>query len=126
MIKFLWSIGDDMPIELSLPKAEVNRTIKASKDPEGVVNQSLIFGLNLKKDSINNPLYEVFQFNKNYLNFRLNIQILEKENIIEEYEFYPTPQVEYTERFDGLSLDYYNTRLSIRNLEGGKKNANKD
>lgn len=124
MIKFLWTFNEEeMPLELSLTAENINREIKAIRDPQRELHQSLIFSTFLTTDDINNPLFEVFNFNKQHKSFRLNIQILEKENILEEYVFNPTPQVEYSERFDHNALQYI-TKLTFRETDGGNLNAN--
>lgn len=123
MIKFLWTFNEEeMPLELSLATENINREIKAVKDPQGKLYQSLIFSTSLTTDDINNPLFEVFNFNKQHKNFKLTIQILAKENILEEYIFNPTPQVEYSERFDNNALQYI-TRLTFREVNGGNLNV---
>lgn len=123
MIKFLWTFNEEeMPLELSLATENINREIKAVKDPQGKLYQSLIFSTSLTTDDINNPLFEVFNFNKQHKNFKLTVQILAKENILEEYIFNPTPQVEYSERFDNNALQYI-TRLTFREVNGGNLNV---
>ena len=123
MIKFLWTFNEEeMPLELSLATENINREIKAVKDPQGKLHQSLIFSTSLTTDDINNPLFEVFNFNKQHKNFKLTVQILAKENILEEYIFNLTPQVEYSERFDNNALQYI-TRLTFREVNGGNLNV---
>lgn len=123
MIKFLWMFNEgEMPLELSLAAENINREIKAVKNPQGELHQSLIFSTSLTTDDINNPLFEVFNFNKQHRNFKLIVQILAKENILEEYIFNPAPQVEYSERFDNNALQYI-TRLTFREANGGSLNV---
>ena len=74
---------------------------------------NLVLSTLVNKSDSNNLLFEAFNFNKNYIDFKLNIQIVEDENVIEEYTFDSTPRIEYNERFDKGSLQYM-TRLVIK------------
>lgn len=113
MIKFLWAHNEDeSPLELCLSDEEINREIKATKI-RGELYQSLILSALVDKNNSNNLLFEAFNFNKNYIDFKLNIQIIENETVIEEYIFDSTPQIEYHERFDGSSSQYI-ARLIIK------------
>lgn len=122
MIKFLWSYDEnESPLELCLSDEEIDREIKATRI-HGEVYQSLILSAFINKNDPNNLLFEAFNFNKNYIDFKLIIQIIENEEITEEYMFDSTPNIEYNERFDKDSLQYL-TRLVIK---GEKLNGYKN
>ena len=122
MIKFLWSYDEnESPLELCLSDEEIDREIKATRI-HGEVYQSLILSAFVNKNDPNNLLFEAFNFNKNYIDFKLIIQIIENEEITEEYMFDSTPNIEYNERFDKDSLQYL-TRLVIK---GEKLNGYKN
>lgn len=122
MIKFLWSYDEnESPLELCLSDEEIDREIKATRI-RGEVYQSLILSAFINKNDPNNLLFEAFNFNKNYIDFKLIIQIIENEEITEEYMFDSTPNIEYNERFDKGSLQYL-TRLVIK---GEKLNGYKN
>ena len=113
MIKFLWTYDEnESPLELCLSDEEIDREIKATRI-HGEVYQSLVLSTLVNKSDSNNLLFEAFNFNKNYIDFKLNIQIIENEEITEEYMFDSTPNIEYNERFDKDSLQYM-TRLVIK------------
>ena len=115
MIKFLWVYDEnESPLELCLSDEEINREINATRI-HGKMYQSLVLSTSVNKSDSNNLLFEAFNFNKNYIDFKLNIQIVEDENknVIEEYIFDSTPRIEYNERFDKDSLQYM-TRLVIK------------
>lgn len=122
MIKFLWTYDEnESPLELCLSDEEINREIKATRI-HGEIYQSLILSAFVNKNDPNNLLFEAFNFNKNYIDFKLIIQIIENEEITEEYMFDSTPNIEYNERFDKDSLQYL-TRLVIK---GEKLNGYKN
>lgn len=122
MIKFLWSYDEnESPLELCLSDEEIDREIKATRI-HGEVYQSLILSAFINKNDPNNLLFEAFNFNKNYIDFKLIIQIIENEEITEEYMFDSTPNIEYNERFDKDSSQYL-TRLVIK---GEKLNGYKN
>lgn len=122
MIKFLWTYDEnEFPLELCLSDEEIDREIKATRI-HGEVYQSLILSAFVNKNDPNNLLFEAFNFNKNYIDFKLIIQIIENEEITEEYMFDSTPNIEYNERFDKGSLQYL-TRLVIK---GEKLNGYKN
>ena len=122
MIKFLWTYDEnESPLELCLSDEEIDREIKATRI-HGEVYQSLVLSTLVNKSDSNNLLFEAFNFNKNYIDFKLNIQIIENEEITEEYMFDSTPNIEYNERFDKDSLQYL-TRLVIK---GEKLNGYKN
>ena len=113
MIKFLWIYDEnESPLELCLSDEEIDREIKATRI-HGEIYQSLVLSTLVNKSDSNNLLFEAYNFNKNYIDFKLNIQIVEDENVIEEYTFDSTPRIEYNERFDKGSLQYM-TRLVIK------------
>ena len=115
MIKFLWIHDEnESPLELCLSDEEIDREINATRI-HGKMYQSLVLSTSVNKSDSNNLLFEAFNFNKNYIDFKLNIQIVEDENknVIEEYIFDSTPRIEYNERFDKDSLQYM-TRLVIK------------
>ena len=122
MIKFLWTYDEnESPLELCLSDEEIDREIKATRI-HGEVYQSLVLSTLVNKSDSNNLLFEAFNFNKNYIDFKLNIQIIENQEITEEYMFDSTPNIEYNERFDKDSLQYL-TRLVIK---GEKLNGYKN
>lgn len=122
MIKFLWTYNEnESPLELCLSDEEIDREIKATRI-HGEVYQSLILSAFVNKNDPNNLLFEAFNFNKNYIDFKLIIQIIKNEKITEEYIFDSTPNIEYNERFDKGSLQYL-TRLVIK---GEKLNGYKN
>lgn len=122
MIKFLWTYDEnESPLELCLSDEKIDREIKATRI-HGEVYQSLVLSTLVNKNDPNNLLFEAFNFNKNYIDFKLIIQIIENEEITEEYMFDSTPNIEYNERFDKGSLQYL-TRLVIK---GEKLNGYKN
>lgn len=113
MIKFLWMNNEDeVLLKLCLSDEEINREIKSIRAC-GELYHSLILSTSVDRNALNNLLFDAFNFNKDYTDFQLNIQVVENDTIIEEYMFSSTPQIEYNARFDKNSSRYI-TKLIIK------------